>query len=297
MNTLKFISILLYLMALSNTLSAQAVHIETPDHLATDDDPVSSPPTAKVNHAEPLFIDLIRDLGARKGEKEWNVGLGITDNVQFDRYDALIEYEFAPINRLGLEIELPFSLYYRSTDTGLSSNIPVSQLNSLKLAAQYTCFVSERWKSSLAMGYLHEFELKPIRTFDRIPALKGHLYSPFLVAAKRWGHRLHSLIYTGPLIENEISTQQFIMGWQTNISGHLMLPGTRNFVGLEINQRKMDDQQQWILRPQMRLGLADNLLVGIVAGIPTRKQTERLSSFLRLIYEPGHRHKSPQRSI
>ena len=28
----------------------------------------------KVLHAEPFYIDLIRDLGARKGEKEWNVG-------------------------------------------------------------------------------------------------------------------------------------------------------------------------------------------------------------------------------
>ena len=26
----------------------------------------------KVLHAEPLYIDLIRDLGARKGEKEYN---------------------------------------------------------------------------------------------------------------------------------------------------------------------------------------------------------------------------------
>ncbi|HAI17051.1 MAG TPA: phosphoribosylformylglycinamidine synthase, partial [Xanthomarina gelatinilytica] len=29
----------------------------------------------KILHAEPLYIDLIRDLGARKGEKEWNIGL------------------------------------------------------------------------------------------------------------------------------------------------------------------------------------------------------------------------------
>lgn len=53
----------------------------------------------KVLHAEPLFIDLIRDLGARKGEKEWNVGLGLTDNLKFDAYEALIEYEWAPIDR------------------------------------------------------------------------------------------------------------------------------------------------------------------------------------------------------
>ena len=65
----------------------------------------------KVLHAEPLYIDLIRDLGARKGEKEWNVGLGLTDNLSFDSYEALIEYEWAPVNRLGLEVELPFTFY------------------------------------------------------------------------------------------------------------------------------------------------------------------------------------------
>ncbi len=47
----------------------------------------------KVLHAEPLYIDLIRDLGARKGEKEWNIGLGLTDNNLYDQYTALVEYE------------------------------------------------------------------------------------------------------------------------------------------------------------------------------------------------------------
>ena len=28
----------------------------------------------KVHHIEPLYIDLVRDLGARKGEKELNIG-------------------------------------------------------------------------------------------------------------------------------------------------------------------------------------------------------------------------------
>lgn len=65
---------------------------------------------AKVLHAEPLYIDLIRDLGARKGEKEWNIGLGLTDNQRFDSYEALVEYEWAPIDRFGLEVELPFTL-------------------------------------------------------------------------------------------------------------------------------------------------------------------------------------------
>ena len=51
----------------------------------------------KVTHAEPLYIDLIRDLGARKGEREWNVGLGLTDRSDYDEYITLVEYEWAPI--------------------------------------------------------------------------------------------------------------------------------------------------------------------------------------------------------
>lgn len=51
----------------------------------------------KTLHAEPLYIDLIRDLGARKGEREWNVGLGMHDNLTYDSYEALVEYEWAPL--------------------------------------------------------------------------------------------------------------------------------------------------------------------------------------------------------
>lgn len=42
------------------------------------------------------------------------------------------------------------------------------------------------------------------------------------------------------------------------------------------------------IRPQMRLEITDNLLIGIVAGIPVSKENERLSSFARLIWEPAH---------
>jgi hypothetical protein len=42
------------------------------------------------------------------------------------------------------------------------------------------------------------------------------------------------------------------------------------------------------IRPQMRVGIAENLLVGIVTGIPVNRENQRFSTFLRLIYEPGH---------
>ncbi|HAI17050.1 MAG TPA: phosphoribosylformylglycinamidine synthase, partial [Xanthomarina gelatinilytica] len=51
-------------------------------------------------------------------EKEWNIGLGLTDNDQYDEYLALVEYEWAPADRLGLEVELPFSLHYPVGDNG-----------------------------------------------------------------------------------------------------------------------------------------------------------------------------------
>ncbi|HCM76279.1 MAG TPA: phosphoribosylformylglycinamidine synthase, partial [Cytophagales bacterium] len=34
--------------------------------------------------------------------------------------------------------------------------------------------------------------------------------------------------------------------------------------------------------------ISEDLMIGIVPGIPVSKEKERLSVFLRLIYEPGH---------
>jgi hypothetical protein len=245
--------------------------------------------TDKVLHAEPLYIDLIRDLGARKGEKEWNVGIGLTDNNTFDRYEALIEYEWAPMDRLGLEIELPFSFYY---PTETNENTPSNKLNSFKVAAQYSFFVSEKLKTSMAIGYIHEFELTEFSNYGKEKLLEGHVYNPFFVAAKRWGNNFHTLLYTGPLIGYHLSDKNLSWNWQMNTNFHYMIPGTRNFIGLELNKEFREQNVfDMVLRPQMRIGVTDNLLIGIVTGIPINKKNERISSFLRLIYEPRHHHK------
>ncbi len=245
----------------------------------------------KVLHAEPLFIDLIRDLGARKGEKEWNFGTGITDNRYYDAYTALVEYEWAPVNRLGLEVELPFTFYYRTDGRHNGVAAPGNRLNSLKLAAQYTFLVHESSRVSMAAGYLHEFELPPFREYGKSDMLQGHLASPFVVAAKRWGHNWHTLLYCGPLFHFNGQTQYWQTSGQLHLNFHYMLPGTRNFVGLECNTYHSASDFDMTLRPQMRLSLSDNLLVGIVGGIPVRRENQRLSSFIRIIYEPGHRHR------
>jgi hypothetical protein len=239
----------------------------------------------KVLHAEPLFIDLIRDLGARKGEKEWNVGLGITDNNNYDEYTALIEYEWAPVDRLGLEVELPFTFH-----TPLSGNslIPGNKLNSLKLAAQYSFYVSEKNKTSMALGYIQEFELTEFSKYRKETLLTGNIYNPFFVAAKRWGNNFHTLLYIGPLIARHFKDWTTHTTWQINSNFHYMIPGTRNFIGIEFNKEAAKKDFDMTIRPQMRVGIADNLLVGIVAGIPVNRENQRFSTFIRLIYEPGH---------
>ena len=241
----------------------------------------------KVLHAEPLYIDLIRDLGARKGEKEWNIGLGLTDNLKFDSYEALIEYEWAPIDRLGLEVELPFTLYSPVNGTA-NDSIPSNQLNSLKIAAQWSFLVDEAMATSMAFGYIHELELSDFRNFGK-PLIKGNSYNPFLIVAKRWGNNFHSLIYTGPMIGHDFSSNSFHTTYDINTSFHYMISGTRNFIGVEFNKTIDNGDFDMTMRPQMRLGIADNLLIGIVAGVPVSRENERLSSFIRLIWEPGHK--------
>ncbi|WP_222851972.1 HAEPLYID family protein [Cyclobacterium plantarum] len=240
---------------------------------------------AKVLHAEPLYIDLIRDLGARKGEKEWNIGLGLTDKERFDEYLALVEYEWAPVDRLGLEIELPFSFHYPING---NENAPGNRLNSIKLAGQYSFFVSEKYKTSMAFGYIHEFEMNQFSEIRQNRVFSGNAYNPFFIAAKRWATNYHTLIYAGPFIRNHFGQSGVDISWQVNSNFHYMISGTRNFIGVEFNKALENGKFEMVIRPQMRLGIAENLLIGIVTGVPVSRENERFSSFLRLIYEPGH---------
>lgn len=238
-------------------------------------------PKDKVLHAEPLYIDLIRDLGARKGEREWNLGFGLTDKDNFDEYEALIEYEWAPMDRLGLEVELPFSFESGQSSTNGSSR---NGLKSLKLAAQWSFLVNEKRATSIAVGYINELLLTP----KILASPKGNVFNPFIVMAKRWGQNFHTLVYTGPHIEYGIDKGVWQSSYALNTNFHYMIDGTRNFIGIEINKSYARHHSSYVLRPQMRLGINDQMMLGIIAGIPLNKDHERFSTFLRLIWEPKH---------
>lgn len=280
--TLGILALLILIPGASALLSAQIRHTEE-DSLYIEELEYGEEPY-KVLHAEPLYIDLIRDLGARKGEREWNLGLGLTDNLQFDTYEALIEYEWAPVNRLGLEVEFPFTFF--SPQQGISrDSVPANQLDAFQVAMQWTFLVNMEWATSMAIGYLNEFELSDFDNFGS-PLFKGNTYAPFLVAAKRWGNNFHSLIYTGPVIEQDFRTGDVEAAFEMNTSFHYMVPGTDNFIGVEFNKAWEHGDFDMTIRPQMRLDIAEEFLVGIVAGIPVSRENERFSAFIRLIYEP-----------
>lgn len=241
---------------------------------------------AKVLHAEPLYIDLIRDLGARKGEREWNLGFGINDNNDYEQYEALIEYEWAPIDRLGLEVELPFQFYYDRRGVSNGNGLPQSRLEGLQFAAQYSFLVSPKHNLTMAGGYLHSFTMNAFDRYDSSRLFTGNMMSPFLVVAKRLGSNFHSLVYTGPVWERGFSGYDNHFFYQINTSFHYMITGTRNFIGLEINKIIEDGKLETTLRPQMRLGISEHLMIGIVTGIPIEANNDRFSTFFRLIYEP-----------
>ncbi|MGJ1242892.1 HAEPLYID family protein [Sphingobacterium siyangense] len=168
----------------------------------------------KVHHAEPLYNDLVRDLGARKGEKEFNVGADIKRMRSADDFGYLMEYEFAPIDRLGLEVETDFT-YAKSR----IANVPsTNQLERLRLSSQYSFYVSKKKATTLAVGYTQIFNFLN----------GGTAFNPFFIAAKNWYNNWHTLICTGPEFAYRYSSSRMNMIWQVNTSFHYSIPQLLN---------------------------------------------------------------------
>lgn len=240
----------------------------------------------KVRHAEPLYIDLIRDLGARKGEKEWNVGWGIANDQQVITNTAFVEYEFAPINRLGFEAEVPFTFYQNLTTENSETTSHRNRIEGIKLATQYTFLVAPKHQLSMAVGYLHEFKLHSFQTMHAQQTIfKGNSYNPIFIVAKRLGAHLHTLLYTGPQWESVRNSHKTELIYQLNASVHYMT-SARHFIGIELNDEQNQHVHHLTIRPQVKIVLAGNLAIGLMAGIPAQLHENGMSFMTRIIYEP-----------
>jgi hypothetical protein len=238
-------------------------------------------PLPKVSHAEPIYFDLIRDLGARKGEKELNAGLGMTHTGQAVDYHYLVEYEFAPINRLGLELEVPLLFHTTSTEaTDTKDTRANNGMEGIKAAVQYSFFVSPKLNTTLAIGYI--FETK--REGFNIMHATGTEHNPFFIAAKKWGRQFHTLVYTGPSYEFDRETGELTRRWIVNSNVHYVLPNTKNFVGIEVNQVLRHHHAEMVLRPQVKMTLSSSSAIGIAWGIDTSHE-HAMDFLVRWIYE------------
>lgn len=240
----------------------------------------------KVRHAEPLYMDLIRDLGARRGERELNVGGSIQKNNQYVSYAGFVEYEFALFNRLGVEVEIPFQFYQSPSMENLNMEaVPKNRMEGLKLSTQYTFLVSPQNQLSMAVGYTNEFIFHSFKTlYNENKLAKGNLYSPFFVAAKKWGNNLHTMIIAGPMYEQLFSSNTQSFGYQLHASiFHMFLK--KNFAGIELNHVYINDAYSTVLHPEVKYKISSSAAVGIVTAIPINQAYEP-SLFFRFIYEP-----------
>jgi hypothetical protein len=234
---------------------------------------------AKISHAEPIFVDLIRDLGARKGEKELNVGMGMTSLDDEVVHSYLVEYEFAPVNRLGMEIEVPISFHRAPSDNdGYSSE--VDGLEGIKMAAQYSFLVWEKLKTTMAVGYIFETRRKGFDLFH----VTGSMHNPFFTIAKKWGSQFHTLVNAGVAAEHEMGGNRMYVVL-INADFHYVLTGTKNFVGVEFNEEIEQNHFRMMIRPQVKMALMSTSSLGIALGIPTAKEERKLDVLVRWIYE------------
>ena len=90
------------------------------------------------------------------------------------------------------------------------------------------------------------------------------------------------------MIFHHFNDNQTHTSWQVNTNFHYMIQGTRNFIGVEFNKEFYNSDFDMTVRPQMRVEVTKKIIVGIVTGVPVGRENQRFSSFLRLIYEPGH---------
>jgi len=239
----------------------------------------------KLSHAEPLYIDLIRDLGARKGEKEINIGFGVNDDKQYLSYNGFVEYEFAVADRLGLEVEVPFEMYQHNHHSGVM--LPDNRIEGVKLATQYTFMVSEKYQTSMAVGYIQEFEFSSFSDIDHSGKLfEGTMYNPIFIAAKRWTPNIHTLIYAGPIVEQFFETNTWETSAQVNANLHYVFHGGY-FVGIETNMEFSQEKPSFVFRPQFKVPFSKKVNLGVVAGIPASDHAHQgLSGMMRLIWVP-----------
>ena len=257
----------------------------------------------ELKHYVPLYLDIPAELNVKKGYQEINVAGGYGFFRDNNAVRGLIEYDFAPIDKLGFEIEIPFIFLPNQHDSPgdyleevmlTEEGGALESAASLRLGFTYTLFSLPAAKTTLGVGYNNELETLPFAEFNDESGHRlfiANVYNPFITVAKIWGERFHSMIYTGPAIKQEFDIHKSKTQYRFNtiLSYRFGRGNKESFVGLECNQSFGKHMiAQMVLRPQVQLDLSYRWKIGIITGIPIETYNYmKGGGFLRLIYSPG----------
>lgn len=238
------------------------------------------------SHYMPLYLDMPAELNADKGFKEFNIGIGFNNYTDVKEKRVLVEYSFVPIKKLAFEIEMPFIF---RTDQIINPSTHENNM-AVRAGVNYMFYGNSEKKLSFSTGYFYEGESATYEHFGK-PLIEAHIHNPFVVAAKQWGKRIHSMIYTGPVFEKITSTGHNVTLYRLNsILGYSIgkEPG-ETYVAIECNQVfEKDYREQFVIHPQVSFKIAPHWKAGIVAGIPVVTSSHlRNNGLIRLIYNPG----------
>lgn len=238
----------------------------------------------KIKHADPVFEDLTGELGARKGENELNVNFGYRNLRRNHHFlTSMVEYEFVPVDYLGLEIVLPYSLYFNNELAQVPR--PDNQMEFLQWASQLTFYVNEAKGISMAFGFRNVFEIERPEVSDSNFNFENINYYPFLIFAKNWRDKYFFLFSGGPEFTQELEPRDWELAYNANSNFHYAFSEKGHMVGLELNKWIKEDKFEMYVRPQVIFKLWDDYILGIAPGIPVGIEEDRWSMFVRFAYE------------
>lgn len=122
---------------------------------------------------EPLVFDLVRHLDAKKGEAEFNTLFIQEQSSRFSQLQYSPEFEYAPIDRLAFEVELPMR--------------PGLRVDGWKAAVQWTigCVDKELFQHGIQGMVKREFETS------------SYQYTPMYIVASRFAKRWSTVLMFG----------------------------------------------------------------------------------------------------
>ncbi len=243
-----------------------------------------SPIRPKIKHASPVFEDLTTELGARKGENELNVNFGYS-SLKNNHHILLsqIEYEFAPVDYLGFEIVLPYSIYVNNNLDMVPR--PDNEMEFIQWASQLTFYVNESSGISMALGFKNIFDIRSPEIDQEGGRVENIQYYPLLVFAKNRRDKYFFLLSGGPELSQELQPREWDLSFNLNSNFHYAFSEKNHFVGLELNKRIENGSFEMFVRPQIILNVGEDFIVGASFGVPVGLEEEKWTGFLRLAYE------------